>query len=315
MKRNCVGVPSRLIIALLALVSLLGTVFVDRSMALAEQPANIQFAEGSQIVGGNVLPPPNNFRVKASNGYSVLVAGLTSKKSNVDWVAIYVTRRNEGTIYKVPAQITPTYIQADLGNLGEVAMEFHPDHHEQMWPSKCGEPSVTESGYYSGVFDFHGEDGYTTVRAITANPNLSTLLNLYCPGASGFTGIPSLPGAELDARSSMGNSSVKIMITKNHRRRRAHFEASATERCQGITITRFINSIAAPRAFAYEQALDRAVVRASRPFAGVGWFHRESRVSNRWTGDLTVNLPGRTKVNLTGRRFDASLTHALWKWN
>jgi hypothetical protein len=51
------ALPNWLIIAIFALASL-GTVFVDRSMALEAQPASTKFAQGSQMVGGNVLPPP-----------------------------------------------------------------------------------------------------------------------------------------------------------------------------------------------------------------------------------------------------------------
>lgn len=52
---------------------------------------------------------------------------------------------------------------------------------------------------------------------------------------------------------------------------------------------------------------------APGPFSGRGYFRRMGRHTSDWSGNLTADLPGRSGVHLTGRRFSASLFHARFK--
>jgi hypothetical protein len=44
------------------------------------------------------------------------------------------------------------------------------------------------------------------------------------------------------------------------------------------------------------------------PFAGSARFDLEAKAGRRWSGDLTVDMPGRADVSLTGPPLRASLS-------
>lgn len=67
--------------------------------------------------------------------------------------------------------------------------------------------------------------------------------------------------------------------------------------------------------FEYDPKARTATVRPPAPFSGVAQFHRNAKPSHRWTGDLTVDLPGREDVKLAGAGFRARLAHAHWSWH
>jgi hypothetical protein len=51
------------------------------------------------------------------------------------------------------------------------------------------------------------------------------------------------------------------------------------------------------------------------PFSGSGRFNRVAKRANRWSGDLTVDLPGRAGVELTGSGDRAKLAHVHWDFH
>src|SRR6185295_672575 len=59
----------------------------------------------------------------------------------------------------------------------------------------------------------------------------------------------------------------------------------------------------------YDRRLRTATVRPPDPFSGHGSFRVSARSPNLWTGNLTVDLPGRSDVRLTGPGFRADLEH------
>lgn len=59
--------------------------------------------------------------------------------------------------------------------------------------------------------------------------------------------------------------------------------------------------------FTYDRRLRTATVHPPAPFAGSARFDLGKKAGQRWGGDLTVDLPGRAGVPLTGPALRATL--------
>ncbi len=267
--------------------------------------------------GAKRLPYPPGFTVEASNGYSVFVYGVRAWKSHPATLAIFVTGKNKGVFYSTPATVTKGSIQAPLGPLGEIAVTFHPSGRAKRERPECdGKPYSVESGYYEGTIAFQGEEEFTQVEATRAPGTLGFLASFSCPGAfSGGTSGPFEPGAKLDVDALGSKLGPHLTIIKNGPKARVHYEAEVAEVHNEVTIVRAANFVAPATTFSYDPKVRTAVIRPPAPFSGSAKFSRDAKPANRWTGNLTIDLPGRAGVALTGGELRAKLVHAHWEWN
>lgn len=88
------------------------------------------------------------------------------------------------------------------------------------------------------------------------------------------------------------------------------FEATLKEAWDGIRIERTVSGRQPAAAFDYDPLLRTATVQPSAPFSGVASFHRGAAPTNRWTGTLSVDFPGKANVPLTGGAFSVHAVHA-----
>ncbi len=261
------------------------------------------------------LPYPPGFTIEASNGYSVFALGVPARKGNPPAIAIFVTGKDGGAFYSAPATVTETSFQAYLGDLGEIAVTFHPSGQGHTERSACGgEPVSFDSGYYEGTINFHGEEGFTGIEANKAPGDIGFLLDIVCSGISGGSGGLFMPGAELDIDARDRKLGPHMMVVKNRPNARAHYEVEVSEVKDGISIGRFAGLIAPADTFTYDPKVQTATIRPPAPFSGSARFRRGAKSRNRWAGNLTVDLPGRASVALTGGRLQAKLAHAHWDW-
>lgn len=270
------------------------------------------------------LSAPGGFTVKASDGYSMFVFGSPAHLGKPAAVGIFVTGSRGGAIYSAPATVTETSIQANLGELGEISVTFHPSGRARVVRPKCGgKPVSFDSGAYEGTIDFHGEEGFTEIETTRASGDLGFLLDLLCPGISGVSGGgPFLPGAELDVEANgprpgphLNREGPYLKVVKNRPSARAHFEVGVSEKTDGVSIERFTGLIASAHTFEYDPKVQTAALRPPAPFSGTAHFRRDAKPANRWTGDLTVDLPGKAGVKLTGGNLSSRLAHAHWEWH
>jgi hypothetical protein len=260
------------------------------------------------------LPAPGGFKLQSSNGYSIVVFGAPARRGRPAAVLIFVGGKRGSASYFAPARVTRTSIEAGLGDLGHIAVSFQPSGKSRTERSQCGGRSVSfDSGDYAGTIDFHGEEGYTDVEATRARGDLKFLLDAICP-APGTSGIgPGLPGAELRVRPIGSQSGPSLSLIENDPRAPVRLEASIEERRGEISIERSTAMTAPRTAFDYDSPLRTATVRPPAPFSGEATFRRTAKTRNRWTGNLTVDLPGRSGVFLTGKGLRANLFHAWMK--
>jgi hypothetical protein len=168
-----------------------------------------------------------------------------------------------------------------------------------------------EPGAWVGTIDFAGEEGFTRVTTSRTKAIVSPFFDLGC----GFRGIGETmssrePGARLVARSASKRRTLFLQANKNHQAARVHLEASIEERRPGLVVTREVRGYFPPEAFDFGSPLRTASLSPPAPFAGRATFRRKASLANRWTGNLSVDFPGRANVSLAGGRFKAALVHA-----
>lgn len=263
------------------------------------------------------LPPPGGFQLKASNGYTMDVVAEPAREGKPAVIGIFLMAKAGAAFYSAPAKVTKTSIQANLGRLGEIAVTFVPSGQKRIQRVGCGGNRHIrfDSGSYEGTISFHGEEGFTTVEASTAPGSIAFFANLICGAIGGVTGGPSIPGAQLEAFADGSQEGPHVKVVKNRPNAPAHFEAGAGEVREGIAIDRLIGIVAPPSSFKYDAGVKRATVHPPSPFSGTARFYRDGTPGGRWTGNLTVDLPGRAGVKLTGASAQATLAHAHWNWH
>lgn len=250
---------------------------------------------------------PNAFRLPASNGYSLYVIAVPARAGRSASLLIYATAKGKGVRYSVPAAVTETSMQADLGAMGRIAVTFHPTN--QAETVTCGKREIPfDSGQWEGEIRFQGEQGYTSVEATTVPGNLDYVTEECEIFWSGGPANGPQPGAELFLRNP--GLGARLSVSKRRPGAAAQIFASMTEHANGISIARYASLRMPGKSFTYDRRLRTATVRPPAPFAGSARYDRDKKAGQRWSGDLTVDMPGHSGVALTGQTLRAYLVRA-----
>ena len=255
-----------------------------------------------------IVPP--GFSLRAANGYQMSVLGLDDPHGDAGAVIVTLRSRHASVTYSAPAAVSPGSIEADLGSVASVDVDFVPSGRARTERSSCSGPVRVEGGRYEGTIDFEGEDGYSRAHAASARGEAKRFLGLICPAAGSEGAGGHSPGARLTARR-LGASGFWFRAMTNSPNRPVRFVASVKERRGDLRTERSVTATAAPRAFAFDVSSGEARVRPPRPFAGVATYRRRPGGRARWRGDLSVDFPGRPDVRLTGPATRASLIRAV----
>jgi hypothetical protein len=270
--------------------------------------APLASAEGEEDTGA-----AGTFRLQGTHGFSLLVLAFSRPHFRHGEVAVFAFKRGEAVIYFAPAKVTPTTIEADLGPVGEIAVQFEPSGPPERVHASCkrGGSVAFEPGAWVGTIELQGEEGFTEVHRERAKAMASPFIEAGCGGISiGETMGSDVLGARLVARSASKRNRLYLQANKNRQGARVYLEASIEERHAGLTVSREVAGYYPPSAFEFAPSLHSAVLDPPAPFAGHATFHANAKPANRLTGNLTVDFPGRADVPLAGRRFKATLVHA-----
>lgn len=256
----------------------------------------------------------NSFQLKASNGYEMTVWAASGKGYRKGRALILVASKRDAAGYFVPALVTATTVQADLGDLGTIDVSFQPSGEKGVDHPVCDSRQRVryEKGTYIGAIDFHGEEGFSEVHAESARLSLHPFIDFICAGSGEGRGAV-FPGAALLVRSEARAERVTVQVNQNRPGARVHVSASTDERRGRIAIFREVAATYPSGAFHFDPRLRRAVLSPPAPFAGTGLFRRDASSANRWTGNLTADFPGRSNVPLAGSGFVVNLVHARYE--
>lgn len=270
--------------------------------------AGVASAEGEAETGGF-----GAFRLKGTNGYSILVMAFSRPGFKRGEVLVLAAKKDASVTYLVPATVTATTIDATLGPLGEISVSFEADGSpEPVHPSCKGGGTVPfQPGSWRGTITLSGEEGFTRVQETRAKALINPFIDLVCGGVaiSEITGH-GISGARLVARSSSSRHALFLQVNKNHRDASVRVESSLEERRGRLLVNREVVQRYPSGSFTFDPRMRSATFAASAPFSGSATFHREVKPANRWTGSLSVDFPGRANVSLAGKRFHTALIHA-----
>jgi hypothetical protein len=242
------------------------------------------------------------FRLEASNGYSILALAASERADGRGDILLIVSRGQAGVLYAAPATVTPTKLEADLGVLGRISLDVVSSGVERTLRPRCGGESVTvETDLYRGTFEFKGEEGYTEASAEKLSEYARFWVDFGCDGvSSGEVRGRRLPGARLRLNRGERRHRLDLQVNKNRPGARSRFEVEVHEKRGRIGIFRSAILWAGAAAFDYDPLLGTATLEPPAPFSGRATFHRGAVAANRWKGNLSVDLPGRSGVPLTG---------------
>lgn len=258
------------------------------------------------IDNGPLIPP--SFRIPATNGYSIFVLASEPYGGEPGSVRLYVQKGHTGAVYTVSAVVTKTSIAADLGALGRISVGFHPTGRVVTKRVGCtGSSQAIAEGSYEGTISFHGEDGYTDAETTSVPADVRPLLTELCSiGVSGG-GASNPQGAELYIRNP--GLGPRFIAIKAKPAGRAHFFVEVSEFSAGVSIERFASFSMPAHTFRYSAKLQSATIQPLAPFSGVARFDRHGKANRRWSGDLTVDVPGLSDAALTAPQLRAVLVH------
>jgi hypothetical protein len=214
-----------------------------------------------------------------------------------------------GVTYSAPAAVTDTSIAANLGALGVISVSFHPSGQSIIRSFKCAQQKIeVAEGSYEGTIAFHGEEAYTAAEATSVAGDIRPLLAATCSFGVSGGGSPNLRGAELSIRNP--GLGPRFSVVKAGPTSPAQFFVSVPEFSAGISIQRFASLTMSARSFRYGANLQTATVQPQAPFSGAARFDRGKKANRRWSGNLTIDMPGLSNAPLTGHQLRAGLIHS-----
>jgi hypothetical protein len=267
-------------------------------------PAAVRGEEGQP-------PAVTAFRLKASNGYEFFALAGAPAEGEEGGIAFYLRQGRRALVtYSAPAKVSRTTIDADLGKLGKISVTRVPTGRTKRVHRGCkpGSTERVEAERYEGTIEFHGEEGFADVSATSAALEYPSIC---VSGEEG--GRPpgkSLPGARLDVeRRDSEQPRLEFDAIQRRPGAKTGLSIEVEEQRGEMNIYRAISTWASSGALRFDRHLRTATLRPPAPYAGYGRFHGNARHASQWTGNLTVDLPGRANVPIAGPGFWATLEH------
>jgi hypothetical protein len=293
----------------------------------------------AQAKGSTTSPRLARFSVPGTHGFKVIV--LASVEGASSPVRIVAEDRMGAAEYQTLGTVTSSAINASFGQLGRIALRFHPSgrvlHNHVSGDPEC--PSgAAQLGEFTGSLSFRGEGGYTTVSthrvaggvgAPTAPIDHHEELSLGCPNANRHTFIappgqlpPSLHEnssgfRELSAVAT-GPGETTAFGAAGFSLRHSETAATDPESClfvalteelrEAVQIARFIAAGGPGRECPLAGSPASVTVTPPAPFSGTATLQRNGDGSTSWTGSLGVAMLGREPVALAGPLFKAELS-------
>lgn len=255
-------------------------------------------------------PPPRLaiFEVRASNGYEVMVFA-TGLPDGTGSVAVFAGDGRSVAIYRSPAIVTDRTVEADLGDFGRISVKAVRTGRKRALPRSCeGRRKRRIAAIrYEGIIEFHGEEDFTDAIASGAPFAYRTYLAFACAQEGGRPAGKPLPGAFLDVHRNPEENELMLHAIQLRPGASTSVWVQIDEHRGEFEITRATGVRGSAAALRFDPKLRRATLSPPAPFAGHATFRRHASPANRWTGNLTVDLPGDSDYPLTGPGLEVSL--------
>jgi hypothetical protein len=250
------------------------------------------------------------FTVQASHGYEVTIFSSRFSEGLQD-VAVFASSSRSTAIYRVPATVTKKSVQAEVGSLGRVAVRAVSVGRKPVLLRSCngeGRWKIARLAY-EGVIEFHGEEGFTDVEAKRAPFDYRTFREFACAGEGVRPSGKELTGARLDIHRPEEANELFMHATQLRPGGATEVSVQVDDYDSELETTRATKVIAGPAALRFDPQLRSATLTPPAPFAGHATYRRGAPPARRWTGNLTVDLPGDSDYPLTGSGLRVTLAH------
>jgi hypothetical protein len=267
-------------------------------------------AEGEEDTGGF-----GAFHLKGTNGYSILVMGISKPHFKQGEVIVWAANGHGAVVYLQRAKVTADTIETDLGAAGQLSVAFQSQGPPERVQARCKKGGVEtfEPGLWVGKIEITGEEGFTTVKKTQAKAIPSPFVNAGCGISIGEETVGhGLPGVRLVARDGGTHRARYLQANQNRPGGPIKVEADLEERRGGLIIDRLIEDTYPGGGLHFDPMLRSATLSPPAPFSGSATFHLNANPTNRWIGNLTLDFPGRADVPMAGSAFKATLAHARW---
>jgi hypothetical protein len=271
--------------------------------------------------GGHKIEVEPRFQLAGSHGYRLQVSARGAT------VTIGVSRgasehAGSSTTYVARGVVGVDGIHADFDQFGRVEVRFHPTAEAvRGLPPDCGGANGgadTIPGYFTGSFEFEGENGYTARSSQRVQGEVVLPPTEQCPlVAGGANPLIEDPNAELppaktrmslDAVDKSGTGGL-VFVARRAGKTGFYAERFGTEGRIGIFGLAYALG---PRAsFVSDPQVSFGAVHPPKPFVGDATLRREPGGKRVWSGDLAAVFPGAGKVSLTGTEFHTSLSRSF----
>ncbi len=245
----------------------------------------------------------SSFQLRGTNGYEIYVSTIGSAR-----LAVELFSRADYARYLTPAKLGGGRIEAKIGNIGQIAMQFKPSGPPQISTEpqgQCrGRRPLGQHGVFTGRFTFRGERGFTVARASRVDGYREESFREVCKGGgrNGYhEGAPLQP--DLTARAIQGNRAISVEVFL--RPEELSTQANIREARGRLQIERSI-AIAGDGSLYSPQSDGSALITPPPPFTGEALYQPEALGGDPWTGTLTAPFPGLGAVRLAGSGFAVS---------
>ena len=264
---------------------------------------------------GKPVAPTPFFRsgfVLRADGYKIGVSTFGSA------VFLSVWRGGNGrriqTAYLARGVARPERLQATFGQFGRVKMRFRESRHRtwigQQRTCRGANRFVKRRGVFRGNLRFKGEGGYVSVRVHRARGAVVTEApKCRRHRRGGAFDIPfgasfSTPLSALLAIARDGVDATAFFAVED--RRSTLFFATNEEARGKLAVVRMAVLRKRTR-IRTNEALTAASLSPTAPFHGTGRYRAAPDGTSAWSGNLSVNFPGKPRFPLTGPDFETFL--------
>ena len=250
------------------------------------------------------------FKVRGSHGYEVRVFASRSSDGTGS-IALFASNARSAAIYRFPATVTTKIVRADLGSLGRISVRAVPADRKPAVLRSCDgeEKRRVAAVRFEGTIDFHGEEGFTDVEATSGRYDYRTFREFACAKEGGRPVGKSLPGAHLSIHRLPESNELTLGATQLRPGAATEVWVQIDVGPEGFETTRATRVRTGPGALRFDPKLRSATLSPPAPFAGHATYHRGAPPALRWTGNLTVDLPGKADYPLTGPGLQVTLEH------
>jgi hypothetical protein len=261
------------------------------------------------------------FELTGSHGYRILVSAR-ERTVTIGVAKGNSQRAGSSTTYVARGTAGPHGFAADFHQFGRVNVHFHPTSKAvRGLPPDCVGGSGgadTIQGYFTGSFEFEGENGYTAATTHRVKGEMVLPPTEQCPlVAGGANPLLENQGSQLPpAKTRMTLQAINKagtggLIFVARREGKTGFYAERFGTIGRIGILSIAYALGPQKSFVSDPQVSYGKVQPPKPFYGTGTLERGTGGKRVWAGTLAASFPGQGKVSLTGDEFHTTLARSF----